>query len=203
MNMQEIRRKSDRYFYEDGLVELMVGVALIWVGITVLAVDNAPRYLTILLVVLLPIVGAGTIYLASRAAEAIKERMVYPRTGYVAYRQTDDVTQRRFVTIGLLFITAVVVLMPNRLNSMGFIQGAVFAFIFALLGYRMGMARFYGLALVSLLIGVGVAFLLPSSSVVATTGTLTGIGIALLVSGCTALLVYLRRNPEYPTHDNN
>ena len=82
--------------------------------------------------------------------------------------------------------------------SEGLIAGVVFAYM----GYRVGLRRFYVLAGLSALLGVG-ASLAGLGDVLGTAVLFTGLGLALVVSGLVALATYLRqsRMPLGNSHD--
>ncbi|MGB3716887.1 MAG: hypothetical protein WA996_20905, partial [Candidatus Promineifilaceae bacterium] len=81
-------RRVHKYLYEDGLIEIGVGILFIVVGLGLIAFvaiqDNTIMGVT-LIVGLLALAFGGALS-TKRALEAVKERVTYPRTGYVSYR---------------------------------------------------------------------------------------------------------------------
>ena len=140
------------------------------------------------------ILGAGL--LARWAVPRLKERLTYPRTGYVEYQR--PVRSRRLARVfmaGLLGFAITVLTaflgrgLPERLWS--FFIGLTLALAFAYLGARIGLPRFYALAGFSLLLGAAGSWLnLPDPWSAAFIFGLEG--LAWLVCGALVLRHYLR-----------
>ncbi|MHB1415211.1 MAG: hypothetical protein ACYC1C_08160, partial [Chloroflexota bacterium] len=95
-------RRTRRYWYEDGLTEMFTGAIFVLVGLSFvfeayrLLGPFSPGFSALALPVL--VVGGG---LAGRSlVRRIKERFIYPRTGYVAYRRPPG--QRSRLATGLV-----------------------------------------------------------------------------------------------------
>ncbi len=142
---------------------------------------------------------------------AVKNRVTYPRTGYVAYRPT-PVKQggllSRLALAGVAFVlctvfsgalsAAVVALRPpDWIFSMAMVQGVVIGIVLFGLGWRLRVTRFQVLAGVSVLVGMAIALSIPprDAEVDARGGVIyfAVMGIILIASGLVVLVRYLRQ----------
>ena len=76
-------KQTYRYFYDDGLVEMAIGLLFVAVGLVLLAwqgLDYSPL-ITIIVVVGLPVVVISGAYLVKRLVPEMKQRITSPRTG--------------------------------------------------------------------------------------------------------------------------
>jgi hypothetical protein len=86
--VQRARERARRYWYEDGFAELLVGGFLLLVGTTGLVrrLDLSPALTDLLNGARIALVLACALAVRG-VVRALKERVTYPRTGYVAYRR--------------------------------------------------------------------------------------------------------------------
>ena len=224
-----VARRTRRYWYEDGFAELASGGLMVLAGIGLAAAyrafvgwsagspDLGTRCLVAVLVVgvaqVLAVIGGRAM---RGGIEAAKERVTYPRTGYVAYRQPQPKPRSLPEKIGILALVSFLSLIggavmgnvlgtlassgsvPIWLLSMPMALGAIIAVVLGLLGRQMALPRFYGLAVLSLLAG-GIA----ARGSVEFEGAmlyLVLMGAILGVSGGVTLWRYARRNAA-PTAD--
>jgi hypothetical protein len=147
---------------------------------------------------LLVLVGGG---LAARSLIGrLKERLTYPRTGYVAYRQPSK--KRRWLTLALVFgmamlVSALFASAPASLAWIPAVSGLLIGAYWIYQGHRMGVLRFYTLGAFSAIAGTAITL--------AGLGVVNGLplyyavmGLALMVSGGLTLRSYLRREPVHP-----
>lgn len=190
--------RPQRYWYVDGLAEMAGGAVIFLIGLVYTVSGWLPQGLARGLLVgpgqIIVILGAG--WLARWAVPRLKERLTYPRTGYVEYQR--PVRSRRLARVFMVGLMgfAVSVLtaflgrgLPERLWS--FFIGLTLALAFAYLGARIGLRRFYALAGFSLLLGAAGSWLNlidPWSA-----AFIFGLeGLAWLVCGALVLRHYLR-----------
>ena len=97
LNLNDIERRTQRSFFQDGLLELMVGFYLFLMGLMV------TRTLTI---ALLPLLMFGF----KPVAEAAKRRFIYPRIGYVKFREETPTDGKDFsrgiIALAILAVTS-------------------------------------------------------------------------------------------------
>lgn len=210
-------RQTKRYWYEDGLVEVATG-CLFLLGVAILLVNSmiifpavsassiAALVVGCLLFVAMIVVGGqgNRIY---DAIQILKDRLVYPRTGYVEYAVPEPPKRSPLVGILVIFFvsgfTAAILgilltlassafKISDWLMSMPMAESFMTCIMVAILGYRMRIVRFYLMGAFALFAGV-VAALPNAGDAVGTAIYFAIMGIALIISGLIALLVYLRR----------
>ena len=178
-------RRSTQYWFDDGLVELLIGIysavigLLFWWQTTVATFESA-----IASVVALPaIIIVGSLLLGT-TLRWLKQRLVYPRTGYITYQKPTK-KQRNLswflgAFVGVLVALTVTQLALTELTAV-FIGAGIGIGLF-MMGYRIGLIRFHLLAVWSVAVGVVISFLGVVDTVAATLA-LGLIGLGLIVSG--------------------
>jgi hypothetical protein len=199
---QQVEQRAMQYWVIDGIAELVMGGFFVVLGLYFGAQAALPEESAVGSMLsaafLLVIVGGG---LAGRSLIGkLKERLTYPRTGYVAYRQPSK--KRRWLTLMVAFgmamlVSALFASAPASLTWIPAVSGLVIGAYWLYQGHRMGVLRFYALAALAAvagtaitLAGVGETFGLPLFYVV--------IGLALVISGGLTLRSYLHRVPFQP-----
>lgn len=189
-------RETHRYFYNDGLVEMGVGFIFLLTGLGLvgwlLFEDN--QVLRIASALALPLLATLGALLMKRAVTAVKERVTYPRTGYVAYREGQPSRGRWLIMAAALILAVASFFLPELLAKMPIAIGGILAVVLANLGYRVSLARFYVSAFVAFLLGLVGAIFVPDELLGAAL-TFVGAGLVLLVGGFIALLNYLQEHP--------
>lgn len=189
-------RRTTRYWYDDGLVEIGTGVLfLLMAGLFAIEglapSGSLPALFSALGLPALLLIGMVVLGLALRAA---KRRLTFPRTGYVDYPQTRPI---RKVLAGLVggVVSLLLVLglttRPEWLTALPALQGALIAVVWVLLSFRTGALRMAGQGLVALAAGLVASFagLDPEVGAAVVFGA---VGLSALVSGALALTHYLR-----------
>ncbi len=185
-------RRPWRYWYEDGLVEMALGLILLAIALLFLAEFTLGRAGLGALGLPLVVIGGG--WLAGRAVKAAKEHLTYPRTGYVAYRHE---RRRDRLVRGLAMgaVTgALVGAVIARLPSLAWVpamQGLLTSVAFFLLGRKVDLTRFYALGGVSTLLGLAASWA-GLSDMRGSVVFYGGMGAAVIASGLVGLWGYLR-----------
>lgn len=195
--LDDMVRQTQRYFYDDGLVEAAVGLLFLAVGLVLFAWRNIgdSTSLTVFLALAIPALTLGGAWLLKRGVQAAKERITYPRTGYVAYRPGEPAVGRWLGLFAAVLVALAILFLPNQYNQTQLAVGALLAAILAYLGYTVGLWRFYLVAALALAVGLGSAGLLDDELI--GTGLTFGLaGLALLLTGGLALARYLYRHPQ-------
>lgn len=208
-NVDDLMRKTKSYWYEDGLVEILAGVFFVLIGLFLL-LDWATPQNSALKWIFTPgflVVTIGWILSGRKVVGWLKERITYPRTGYVAYKQAPR--QSRLLRgavggfIGAAFALVVVASLMYRQDIVRLAPLIMAAGVAALLfriGSEVAVARFYMLAVWSLAVGCALAWLTSDLSLgIALYYAL--LGLAILVLGGAALIRYLRAAPVEDGND--
>lgn len=202
-----IIKKTQRYWYVDGLSEIGAGVVIFLSGLFYLLVWRLPlqEAKALLLGLGMPLlIIAGCVGVRWLVGQA-KERITYPRTGYIEYRRPKS--GRRWV-VGLVAgvisagTTAILInFMPAVLER--FIiafTGVLVFFSLSLLSLRVGVWRLMGAGAAALAGGLAASWLdLPYPLNIAL--FLCAFGSAFLVSGGLTLRNYLART-RLPAQEN-
>lgn len=199
---EHAEQRAMQYWVIDGIAELVMGGFFVILGLYFGAQAILPKDSTMGSILypamLLVFVGGG---LAARSLIGrLKERLTYPRTGYVAYRQPSK--KRRWLTLALAFGMAVLVSAlfasaPASLAWIPAVMGLVIGAYWLYQGHRMEVLRFYALAALSVVVGTAITL----AGVGETHGLplyYAVIGLALVVSGGLTLRTYLRKTPVQP-----
>lgn len=202
VDIDKIEKRTVQSFYEDGLFEIALGLVLLAVGALLYWQTILPEgsllntFLTSGFVLVL--VSAG--FLINRIVRFFKRRVTYPRSGYVAFRKKEISPRRRTATMIVAGVigassAALYSLSPAARTLWPAACGLLMALAVLIMANKIGLVRFFILAGVSAVIGLGLA--------AAGAGRTRGIGfyfalfgLAWLVSGGVALIVYLGRSPK-------
>lgn len=188
-------RRAVRYWYDDGLVEIGVGLLFLLLA-ALFAVEglapagSLPAWFSALG---LPVLLLGGMIVLGLSLRAVKERLTYPRTGYVAYPRKHPARKWLAGVIGgvvslllVLFLAA----RPDWMVALPALQGAAFAVVLLLLGYRSGVPRLAVQGLLAIVAGLIVSLAGVGTSI-GTALVFGSIGLASLTSGAFVLGRYL------------
>jgi MFS family permease len=203
MNTENTLNRAYAHWIQDGLFEIGLGILFAGVGtlraIIHFAGEKSPAYYWLSAGLLLFMFGVAWGF--KRFGNALKERITYPRTGYMAFKPyTYNYKSILAFLVLLIFggilggMLGILSTQPNQ-QWIGFFVpitlGIVGALAFTFAAKRVEVKRFYYLAAFSIGIGLvigafGVGVVLGLSFFY------LSIGLALVVSGCVALAQYLR-----------
>ncbi|RPI95323.1 MAG: hypothetical protein EHM40_03470 [Chloroflexi bacterium] len=206
-NLSEVERRVTRYWYTDGIVELVGGVMLVLLGIYFTLQGSLARFLGgnslfgIILQMgffLLLFLGGG--WINQWLVNLLKARLTYPRTGYVEY-QTDRGRSSKgkwilFIALsaGIAAFMVLLASLFQAFDAMVALTGLLGAWVFMILRTRSsGLARFYVLAGVSVILGLALS--VTGLSISYNAGLFYGLmGICVSISGGWTLRRYLQHN---------
>lgn len=190
-------QKTWQYWYVDGLVEIAGGLVVLAVAMfqAVLAQVQNGSAAAFVLAAGQPFIFLAGVFLARWAVRKAKERLTFPRTGYVTYPRPKR--QRRVLTMVLAAAISIAVMLGLSYllplvgrNIIPAITGLFVALFMGYIGWRVGLPRFYVVGGAILLTGIAAAGLnLPE-----TIGMilLLGVwGVGWLVAGAVTLRRYL------------
>ena len=206
VDLKKTQLRAIQYWYIDGSFEFSFGGLCLLLGAYFYAQAAIPEtsvsaLLNVGFIVIVP-VGA---FLVNRLTGKLKQRITYPRMGYLAYKHPPGGWRRGLRMGGTLLlagitggiVAALVTHNPKIINWMPGMTAAIFALVLGLLGHRSALPRFYFLAILSLLGGLGLSWYhigdIPGLAVYYIFS-----GLLLLFSGGLTLWQYLRHNPIQP-----
>lgn len=194
---EDVKRRTLRYWYVDGLTEIAVGavfllLALLFCVIALISPSPAVEWLLGLGQPALILLGW---WAGGRAVRHFKERITYPRTGYVEYKRQR--ARRRWVNIVLILLisAAVAALMASFLQAIPelwfpVISAASIAFFVVYMALQFGLMRFYPVAGAILLSGF-LPVLLGLRNSPANALLMGAVAVIWIISGALALRSYL------------
>lgn len=198
-SLDSLQQRTQQYWNIDGLAELAIGgffilLSLNFFGIALLP-DGPIR--VILGVAGMPLLVVLAIWIGRRGVDALKIRLTYPRTGFLAYKKPSRKYRRITFAIGIL-ITGLLLLLvfifdPKSGGWMPLLDGIFLGLLLLVINH--GILRFYLLTITSFLSGLLLAFADISGNLghAAFYGIM---GIALVLSGAFTLRDYLHHNPR-------
>jgi hypothetical protein len=195
--IREIKLDASRYWFEDGLSEITIGMLFLIIGLVLQAETLIPpgSFLSGLSGLTSFILVFGGIWLVRRVIPSLKGRLTYPRTGYVGYRRAYPV-QRILTPVIVVLITAIMVWLfikyPNAsLAWVPLIQGVALAIFLLVIRLRSGLVRFHLLAIFTLLLSLGIT-LVSNGETLMIGAIFASFGLGLTLSGLIVLRRYLK-----------
>ncbi|KPL80126.1 hypothetical protein ADN00_01825 [Ornatilinea apprima] len=147
--VQQMMKKTQRYWYVDGLAEIGAGALILLLGLLYLVVGWLPwqGVKAILLGLGMPVLLLGGMVGVRAWVNRAKQRLTYPRTGYVEYRRPK--TARRWLVLllsGVVSATTIALLI-NFMPLLGerFVMALTGLLVFAgmsYLAYQVNLWRF-------------------------------------------------------------
>jgi hypothetical protein len=203
-DIDDLMRKTKTYWYEDGLVEILAGLFFVVIGLFLLA-DWATPQDSPLKWIFAPgfaVVTIAWILSGRKVVNWFKEKITYPRTGYVSYKTARSASRvARGLLGGLigaavsLAIVASLMYRQDIVRVIPLIMGAGVALLIVRIGSELGLVRFYIAAVWSVLIGGLLAWWTADMSLsIALYYVL--LGPAILAGGVVTLMRYLRASAE-------
>jgi uncharacterized membrane protein HdeD (DUF308 family) len=196
--------RAQRYWYRDGLTEIPLGIVQLLLSgsdlIEALGNRTSSWYVPVILIYAVLFIGLAAF--ASRIMAAVRERITYPRSGYV-----HESGRKRRIVVGMVLALLVTVtgvlalryagragLDPARWVQWtpavcGLTTGAVGVYVTV----RYGLPRFLVVGVLAIILGVVVPIEYPPRLAMAI--WLAGVGCAWMCSGGVTLWNYLRTVP--------
>jgi hypothetical protein len=207
-SLPDVEQRIKRYWYTDGIGELMGGGLFLVLGLYFAGHEWLPSnsIARTLLDSSLIIVLIGGIFVTRWLINLLKTRLTYPRTGYVEYfpSQKNTLSRRILTAIIAMSVSLLLVIFGRVVGSFNWIPGftgLIAGVIFVMTQARGGEGRFYILGGLSIVLGLALSFSgLPESY---SLGLFYGlIGVTAMISGGLTLARYLRENPM-PAEEHN
>jgi hypothetical protein len=201
-NFSEVERRVKRYWYTDGLGELIGGGMFLllglYFGLQQYLGDGSSMGAILQSGLILFLIAA--IFFGRRLINALKTRLTYPRTGYVEYQiVAKNKFWQRVLTMAIaMAIGMFVIVVSHRVNAIDSVVAVTGALVAVILlikqGWSSGMPRFYLLSAISLVLGISlsVSGFPRGYNLTAFYGLM---GIVFAISGGLTLRRYLKENP--------
>jgi hypothetical protein len=201
-NFSDVEQRIKRYWYTDGIGELIGGGMFVLMGIyfalqEFLGQNSLMSGVLQASLVLLMIAG---MFVSRRLINHLKTRLTYPRTGYVEYHVNQNERKSRMIVAMILgftvsALTLVFVRLFQFFDSIVAVTGVIVALILVILRAKSsGLTRFYVLGAASLILGLALSVSgLPNGY---SLGLFYGLmGVCFVISGGWTLWRYLEENP--------
>jgi hypothetical protein len=193
INLKEIEKNAYRDSQQDGLMEVMMGLILMTFG--------GFFYSTVFAFYILLIVFSGKI------VEFVRRRYTYPRIGFVKFREEDP---KDALTGVFLFELAVIVIIFTLISISGDVTdysqwvnwaplffGMILVGPFAHAASKSGSVRYYGYAILSVILGLFFSLVEFGSGCTGLMLYLVLIGVFLVLGGLVIFIRFLRKYPLF------
>lgn len=200
MNTKNTLNRAYAHRLKDGILEIGAGILFAGVGalraLIHFAGQKSAAYYWLSAGVLLFMIGVA--WGGKRFGEALKERISYPRTGFMAFKPYNY--NYKWILVLFIFggvlggVVGVLATQPNQQEIGGIVpitQGIVGAIVFTYAAHRIEVKRLYYLAVFSLGIGLVIGAL-GVGVVLGLSFFYLSIGLTMIVTGCVALVQFLR-----------
>lgn len=204
--LKKSQQRAIQYWYVDGTFEFFFGLLCMAIG-AYMYVENLLQgtWFATPVNVLLVVVVIGGSFLMRWLVQKWKERITFPRTGYVTYSRKENRGQTILMGVIVLGVLGLTVLFLSyvdlQFSAWPLVTGILFSIVMIFVGWRTSLHRFYLHALLSVLTAVGLAFS-PWDNHVGLAAFYLVIGLILITSGMLLLRKYLRQNPALREEDD-
>jgi len=200
-NFHDVERRLKRYWYTDGIGELICGGIFLLLGVYFALQqyfgDGSPAGAILQSSLVIFLIAA--IFWGRRLINLLKTRFTYPRTGYVEYHTAEKNTLWRIFTAAIAMAVAMFSVMIARkfdaIDSTVALTGVLVSVILLVNQvWSSRVPRFYILSAAALILGIVLSISgLPDGY---NLGMFYGLmGIAFSISGGLTLQRYLKENP--------
>ena len=197
-------RRTRAYWVADGSAELAVGLVFALIGLMFVIEAGLQEGSSWqgLSAYGLPVITIGGYFLSKWLVNSIKERITYPRTGYVAYPEPSRRQQLMSGAVAAVVAFAVgyaIIIGADFEAWLPALQGLAIGVLMFLIGQRMSVTRFTVFAMLS--VAIGVLAVWASVGPIAGSGwVFGGVGVVMMASGGYVLRRFLDSAPE-PTSE--
>ncbi len=196
-DLQRSKKRSIRDWFEDGLSEMGTGLVIFLIGLMLLLVSLLPEHSGWGWPVAIgqPLVIIGAFFGAGKLVNYFKERITYPRTGFISYprRQMNQRVKRGVLTGSIAAAISIGVTLLSGVLSQRFVPlfvSVLLGLSFLFLAVYYGAKRFFIISVVEPLIGALLCWLnLPDP--LDSAWLFMGTGICMILTGIGGLLHYL------------
>ncbi len=193
--------RTRQYWYIDGFSELLVGMIFVFLGLlnSITLIIQPSIGSAVIVGIGYPLVILGGIIFGNKWVRSMKEKVTYPRTGFVKYIQPERPSRRKRMIkafVVAFMVSIIINVIINRLDPFWLVLGTglLIAAFTVYMGVQIPLNRFFMTAAWIVIVSM-VAARLPYSNDLQMGLLLMGTGIGWLVAGATSLIAYLRKNP--------
>ncbi len=161
-DIDQVKQKIYRYWYVDGVTEIGFGIICLLLGVYFFVQATYPKESTLYRIFDLGLVfiifGAGLA--GSRFIGLFKNRITYPRTGYISYKKASGKYRWLTALLGMVIgslAAGLVINAPESIAWMPAVSGLILAAVLLFIAARAGLLRFYLLSAASAAIGIGLS----------------------------------------------
>lgn len=202
LDLKEIERRANHAALQDGLVEILMGLFLIFYGGS-LATDTISFGLVFVLL---------AVFLGKPTIERIKVRYIYPRAGYVKLPPDPDTTGKGIAISAVIMVVVLLGAFGLSMAILGQKPGLDFFLTYIVppvsglmlaigpywLGQTYGLVRGYILAILFLLGGIAMPVFGIASGYQAVGLLCSVMGAVAALMGTVLFVRFIRRNPAQP-----
>lgn len=198
-NVDDLMRRTKTYRYEDGLVEILAGFFFVVIGLFLLLDWVTPQDAPYKWIFApgFAAVTIGWILGAGKVIDRLKQRITYPRTGYVVYKRQKRTTRvARAVAAGVIGAAVSLAVVASYRYGLSIVRviplimGVGVALLLTRITGELGLLRFQVAAVWSVLIGGALAWLTSDMSLSIGAYYLL-LGPAFVIAGVVTLIRYL------------
>lgn len=208
-NLKRTQLRTVQYQHLDGTYELTFGGSFLLLAACLYLVSRLVHPGSSILSFVPLLVFTGGVFLMDALIQRFRERVTYPRTGFIAYRKPQPLKRstRLLIWIGVPLLTAILLtlLFLNRsqfpaqsedsaLSVIPVFCGLLFTGLWMIVGWKIALPRFYLIAAATLLISAGL-FICGVGTYLGMALLIGAMGVLLSTSGCVTLWKYLRNAP--------
>ncbi|HEX7621132.1 MAG TPA: hypothetical protein VF359_08040 [Anaerolineales bacterium] len=200
-DLKNSQLRTLQYFYVDGSFEFGLGLLCLILAVFFYAETHVQGWLSAIVDSSLVLVMIGGFWLINRLIKLLKERLTWPRTGYITYNRQNDRTRGWRIALGLVTgglvgaLAANLATTPNlHIAVLPLLSGVLLGFVMVVLGWRTSILRFHLLALLSTVLGVALAYS-SIENIVGLAIYYLVFGLVLFACGACVLRTYLLKNP--------
>ncbi len=192
-DLKRIEQRAFRHTLQDGLMEMTAGVFLVLLASSLQFPGGVVAALALFFVIVVPLV------------RHLKNRLVYPRLGYVSFPQGEPGKLGRFmlgflllalvVMVVILVVTGDISVARRWYRWLPIFYGILLSGGFLVVALASGLVRFWVYALFS--VALGVAWSIPQFEprMTAISLYLLSMGLLLFPWGLALFILFLRRHP--------
>jgi MFS family permease len=201
-NVKSLQRKALQYWWIDGLAELAFALEMIVISLYFVLVQqiHSEPWTVIAASVGMPAIFLTTFFLAGKLVLYVKEKITFPRTGYVRYPKRKAISRKRRLVVGAVigFVTAVAVNLSREFlgsNAQWIVVTLIMMMGMIYIGYLVEVYRYYAIGVLIFLWGIAMIWMtIPSGYEYA--WLFGGIGLINLIFGLAVFLRYLKHYPK-------
>jgi hypothetical protein len=200
-NFRNSQLRTFQYFYVDGSFEFGFGLLCLILAAFFYAETHVQGWLSAVVDSSLVLVLIGGAWLINRLIKILKERITWPRTGYVTYKRRDGGYRGWRFVLGLVVsglvaaLASIFATSPSlHISALPLLSGLLLGLVLVVFAWRTSIPRFYLLAFLSAVLGVTLAYG-RLEDIVALAIYYLLFGVVLFATGACVLRAYLHQNP--------